>query len=95
MTDSRRDLVGVTQRPPTTTMQRFGSMVVLVSAIALVGAFIPGVTFVALILAIVGLVLGIACLIIDRSFNVAGLIGTVISSAAISFSIFMGIVYGS
>jgi hypothetical protein len=76
-------------------MQRLGSMVVLVGAVALVGAFIPGVTFFALLLAIVGLALGIGCLVMDRSFNVAGLIGTLVASAAVSLAIIMGIVYGS
>jgi hypothetical protein len=76
-------------------MQRFGSMVVMLGAVALVGAFIPGVTFFALILALVGLALGIVCLVIDRSFNVLGLVGTLVSSAAVSLAIIMGIVYGS
>ena len=76
-------------------MQRFGSMVVLAGAIALVGAFIPGITFFALLLGLAGLALGIVCLIIDRSFNVLGLIGTLVSSAAVSLAIIMGIVYGS
>jgi len=76
-------------------MQRFGSMVVLVGAVALVAAFVPGVTFFALILAVFGLALGIACLIIDRSFNVAALIGTLVASAAVSLAIIMGFVYGA
>lgn len=76
-------------------MRRFGFMVVLVGAIALVGAFIPGVTVFVLVLAVVGLALGIICLVLDRSFNVLGLIGTLVSSAAVSLAIIMGIVYGS
>ena len=76
-------------------MKRFGSMVVLVGGMALAGAFILGLTFAALILAILGLALGIACLIIDDSVNALGLIGTVVASAAVSLSIIMGIVYGS
>lgn len=95
MTDSTRDVVGGTQRPPTATMQRFGSMVVLVGVVALVGAFIPGVTFFALLLAVLALALGITCLVIDSSFNVAGLTGTLVASAAVSLAIIMGIVYGS
>jgi hypothetical protein len=76
-------------------MKRFGSMVVLVGGMALAGAFIPGITLGALILAVVGLVLGIACLIMDESFNTLGLIGTLVASAAVSLSIIMAIVYGS
>jgi len=75
-------------------MQRFGSLVVLMSVVALVGAFIPVVTLFALMLAIAGIALGLICLALDRSFNVAGLIGTVLSSAAVSLAIIMGIVYG-
>ena len=75
-------------------MQRFGSLVVLMSVVALVGAFIPVVTLFALMLAVAGIVLGPICLALDRSFNVAGLIGTVLSSAAVSLAIIMGIVYG-
>ena len=59
VTDSRHDFAVRLQRPPTETMQRFGSMVVLVGGMALAGAFIPGVTLAALILAVIGLVLGI------------------------------------
>jgi hypothetical protein len=95
VTDSRQDYAVGVQGPPTATMKRFGSMVVLVSVIALVGAFIPGITLFALVLAVVGLALGILCLIIDQRFNVLGLVGTVASSAAVSLSIIMGIVYGS
>ena len=76
-------------------MMRFGTMVLLTSVVALAGAFIPGVTLFALVLAVIGLALGIVCLIIDRSFNALGLVGTVVSSAAVSLSIIMGIVYGS
>lgn len=81
--------------PPSATMRRFGFVVVLVGAVALIGAFIPGLTIVALILAVIGLGLGIVCLILDQSFNTLALIGTVVSSAAVSLSIIMGIVYGS
>ena len=70
-------------------------MVILVSAVALIGAFIPGITLFALILAVIGLALGIVCLAIDPSFNLLGLIGTVSSSAAVSLAIIMGITYGS
>lgn len=76
-------------------MKRFGSMVVLVSGVALAGAFVPGITLYALILAVIGLALGIVCLIIDDSVNLLGLLGTVVASAAVSLSIIMGIVYGS
>ena len=83
------------QGAPTATMRRFGSMVILVSVVALVGAFIPGITLFALILAVIGLALGIVCLILDPSFNLLGLIGTVSSSAAVSLAIIMGIAFGS
>jgi hypothetical protein len=76
-------------------MHRFGSMVVLVGAVSLVGAFIHGIALFALVLAVIGLALGILCLILDRSFNVAALVGTIVSSAAVSLSIIMGIAYGS
>jgi hypothetical protein len=95
MTDSQRDYMVRVRRAPTETMKRFGSMVVLVSAVALIGAFIPGVTLFALVLGVLGLALGIVCLIIDPSFNVRGLLGTVVSSGAVSLSIIMGIAYGS
>ncbi|MHA6669556.1 hypothetical protein ACX3O0_11880 [Homoserinimonas sp. A447] len=95
MTDSRRDYAVGVQRPSTATMRRFGSMVILVGGVALIGAFIPGVTLTALIVAVLGLALGILCLVLDHSFNVLGLIGTVMSSAAVSLAIIMGLVYGS
>jgi hypothetical protein len=76
-------------------MQRFGSMVVLLSAVALIAAFIPGVTLIALVVAVLALALGILCLALDSSFNVLGLIGTVAASAAVSLAIIMGLVYGS
>ena len=74
-------------------MRRFGLAVVLFGAIALVSAFIPGVTIFALVVALVGLALGIPCLILDRSFNLAALIGTIVSSGAVSMAIIMGLVY--
>jgi len=76
-------------------MRRLGTMVVLLSGIALVGAFIPGITLIALVVAVVSLALGILCLIIDPSFNALALLGTVVASAAVSLSIIMGIAYGS
>jgi hypothetical protein len=76
-------------------MQRFGSMVVLLSGVALIAAFIPGVTLMALVIAVLALALGILCLVLDNSFNVLGLIGTVAASAAVSLAIIMGLVYGS
>lgn len=94
MTDSRREVYLGVQRTPSLTMQRFGSLVVVVSVVALAGAFVPGVTLFALVLGVAGIALGLTCLSLDRSFNVAGLIGTVVSSAAVSLSIIMGIVYG-
>ena len=95
MTDSQRDYMLRVRRATTETMKRFGTMVVLVSVIALIGAFIPGMTLFALIIGVIGLVLGIVCLVIDPSFNVLGLVGTVASSAAVSLAIIMGIAYGS
>lgn len=76
-------------------MRRFGSMVVLLGGIALIGALIPSITIVALILAVVGLALGIVCLTLDHSFNMLALLGTVVSSAAVSLAIIMGFAYGS
>jgi hypothetical protein len=70
-------------------------MVVLVSVVALIGAFIPGITLFALIVGVIGLALGIVCLAIDPSFNVLGLAGTVASSAAVSLAIIMGIAYAA
>ena len=70
-------------------------MVVLVGAVALVAAFIPGMTIFALLVGVLGLALGIVCLIIDHSFNVQALIGTITASAAVSLAIIMGFVYGA
>lgn len=75
-------------------MRRYASMVVLLGAAGLVGAFVPGVTLVALLVALIGLGLGVFGLIIDRSFNMRALGGTILSSAAVSASIIMGLVYG-
>lgn len=76
-------------------MSRFGSMVLFAGALALVAAFIPGFTIAALLVGVLGLALGIVCLLIDRSFNVLALIGTITASAAVSLAIIMGLVYGS
>jgi hypothetical protein len=95
VTDSRHDFAVGVQGPTTTTMQRFGSMVVLLSGVALIAAFVPGVTLIALIMAVFALALGILCLVLDNRFNVLGLAGTVAASAAVSLSIIMGLVYGS
>lgn len=76
-------------------MNRFGSMVVLVGAVALVAAFIPGFTLAALLVGVLALALGIVCLVIDPSFNVLALMGTITASAAVSLAIIMGLVFGA
>lgn len=63
------------------------------AAVALVGAFIPLGTLAAGVLAFIGLVLGVGCLIRDPGFNLPGLVGTLLSSAAVSAAVIMVFVY--
>jgi hypothetical protein len=73
--------------------RRVGVAVVIMAAVALVGAFIPLSTIAAGVLAILGLVLGVGCLIRDPGFNLPALVGTLLSSAAVSAAVIMMFVY--
>lgn len=75
------------------SFRRFGVAVMIAAAVALVGAFIPLGTITAGVLAILGLVLGVSCLIRDPGFNLPALIGTLLSSAAVSAAVIMLFVY--
>ena len=74
-------------------MRRFGFLVAMIGLGAPIGSFVPAANLGALILAIVGLCLGMLCLILDRRFNLPAFAGTLISSAAVSMSIIMGFIY--
>lgn len=75
------------------TFRRLGVLVAIVSAVALVGAFIPVSTIGAGVLAALGLAFGVGCLIRDPGFNRAALVGTVLCSAALSAAVIMTLVY--
>ena len=67
--------------------------VVIAAAVALVGAFIPLGTIAAGVLGVLGLILGLACLVRDPGFNLAALGGTLLSSAAVAAAVIMTLVY--
>jgi hypothetical protein len=54
------------------------------AVVALAGAFVPYGLIPAGLVAVAGLVVGILCLIRDPGFNLLALVGTVLSSAAVS-----------
>ena len=75
------------------SFRRFGVAVVIAALVALVGAFIPLSTIAAGVLAFLGLALGVSCLIRDPDFNPPALVGTLLSSVAVSTAVIMMFVY--
>jgi hypothetical protein len=65
---------------------------IVIAALALSAAFIPLVSVPAGVLGLIAMAIGILCLVRDPGFNSAGLIGTLLSSAAVSASVIMTIV---
>jgi hypothetical protein len=62
---------------------------VCLAVVAFAVVFFPVGALPAGVLAVAGLVVGIVCLIRDPGFNVIALIGTVLSSAAVSVAVVM------
>lgn len=75
------------------SFRRLSVAVMVAAAVALVGAFIPVGTFTAGVLALLSLMLGVGCLIRDPGFNLPALVGTLLSSAAVSAAVIMTFVY--
>jgi hypothetical protein len=65
---------------------------IVIAALALSGAFIPLVSIPAGVLGLIAMAIGILCLVRDPGFNLPALIGTLLSSAAVSASVVMTIV---
>jgi hypothetical protein len=80
---------------PAKPMTRLGWVTIVVGALTLIMAFLPATNFPAGVLAAVGLLLGLTCLIVDRAFNTLALLGTVMCSTAVTAAVIMGFIYGS
>lgn len=85
--------VAVVQVQSSIAFKRLGRAVVVMAAVALVGAFIPAASIAAGVLALLALVLGLSCLVRDPGFNLVALGGTLLSSAAVALAVIMAFVY--
>jgi hypothetical protein len=72
---------------------RLGIVSLVIAGASLIAAFIPIVTIAAAVCGLVGLSLGLTCLIRDPGFNLPALGGTLASSAAVSAAMIMTVVY--
>jgi hypothetical protein len=78
--------------PSTVQFRGLGIASIVIAALALTAAFIPLVSIPAGVLGLIGMAIGILCLVRDPGFNSPALIGTLLSSAAVSASVVMTIV---
>ncbi|WP_349899264.1 hypothetical protein [Parafrigoribacterium soli] len=85
--------VAVVEVQSSAAFTRAGWAVVVMAVVALAGSFIPLASVASGVLALLGLVLGLSCLIRDTGFNRPALGGTLLSSAAVAASVIMTIVY--
>jgi hypothetical protein len=73
-------------------LRNFGIAAIVIAALALIAAFIPLLSIPAGLLGLISMAIGILCLVRDPGFNTPALIGTVLSSVAVSASVIMSIV---
>jgi hypothetical protein len=76
----------------TVQFRSLGIASIVIAALALTAAFIPLVSIPAGVLGLIGMAIGILCLARDPGFNSPALIGTLLSSAAVSAAVVMTIV---
>jgi hypothetical protein len=74
------------------SLRNFGIAAIVMAALALIAAFIPLLSIPAGALGLVAMAIGILCLVRDPGFNSPALVGTLLSSAAVSASVIMTIV---
>jgi hypothetical protein len=73
-------------------LRNFGIAAIVIAAIALIAAFIPLLSIPAGALGLIAMAIGIMCLVRDPGFNSHALVGTLLSSAAVSAAVIMTIV---